>query len=365
MKNKYIRGLLKTLLFLVILYFFLFSINLLSHSFKLFGKDFAEKLLTTTSDPFLALFLGILATSLIQSSSTTTSIVVGLVAAGTLSIESAIPMVMGANIGTTVTNVLVSFGLASRRNEFRRALSAAMVHDIFNFSSVVILFPLELKFHLIQKTAVRLQAGFQGIGGMELFNPVKFIIKPAIGLMDFIFGGMTIAPVIMVIIALLVLFLSLVQLVQVSRSMVMGKIELFMDKYLFRNDFTSLLLGIAFTAAVQSSSVTTSFVVPLAGAGILTVKKIYPYTLGANIGTTVTALLASLATSNAFAVVVAFSHLIFNLYGIAIFYPLKIFPITLATKIGNFGGKSRRNVILIIASFIALYTIPLLVVAFH
>lgn len=365
MSNKYLRGSLKILLLLVILYFFLFSINLLSHAFKLFGKDFAHDLLTTTADPFLALFLGILATSLIQSSSTTTSIVVGLVAANTISIAAAIPMIMGANIGTTVTNTLVSFGHATRRAEFRRALSAAIVHDIFNFSAVIVLFPLELKFHLIEKTATRLEAGFEGIGGLELFNPIKFIINPAIELIDWLFGGMAIAPVVMVIIALLILFLSLSQIVRVSRSMVIGKIELFMDRYLFRNGFTSFLLGIVFTSIVQSSSVTTSLIVPLAGAGILTLAQIYPYTLGANIGTTVTALLASLATKDPSAVIVAFSHLIFNIYGIAIFYPLKIYPITLATKIGDFGGKSKRNVFLVITCFIALYTIPILIFAFN
>ncbi len=365
MENKFFNGLVKVMMLLVILYFFLFSINLLSHSFKLFGKDFAAQLLSTTSDPFLALFLGILATSLIQSSSTTTSIVVGLVAAGSVSIESAIPMVMGANIGTTVTNTLVSFGHATRRAEFKRALSAAIVHDIFNFSAVIVLFPLEIKFHFIQKTAFFLERGFEGIGGMELFNPIKFIINPAIDVMDALFGGFAVAPVIMVIIALTVLFLSLAQIVRISRSLVIGKIEMFMDKYLFRNGMTSLLLGILFTSVVQSSSVTTSLVVPLAGAGILTVAQIYPYTLGANIGTTVTALLASLATGNIYAVVVAFSHLCFNIFGIAIFYPLKVIPVTIATKIGEFGGQSKRNVIIIITCFIALYTIPILIFAFN
>ena len=71
---------LKPLLIVIYLYLFLYSIKLLGHSFKLFGKGFAETLLNLTSDPFVGLLAGVVATTLVQSSSTTTSIVVGLVA---------------------------------------------------------------------------------------------------------------------------------------------------------------------------------------------------------------------------------------------------------------------------------------------
>ena len=352
------------LILIGILYLFLYSINLLGHSFKLFGKGFAESLLSTTSNPYLGLFLGIFATSIIQSSSTTTSIIVGLVAVGTLSLENAIPMVMGANIGTTVTNMLVSFGHATRRTEFRRAFSAAIVHDLFNVFSVIVLFPLELKFHPIQKTAQLLGAGFVGIGGLKLFNPLKFIIQPAIDFTQLILGHLPHAAVIMAIFSLVVLFFSLARMVIKVRTMVLGKIEMVIDKYLFGSDFTSLLLGLGVTAIVQSSSVTTSLIVPLAGAGILTVKQVFPYTLGANIGTTVTALIAALATNNAVAVTVAFAHLIFNIFGILIFYPLRVLPVSLATRLGNFAGKSQRNVFIIIGVFVLLFMIPILIVIF-
>ena len=354
----------KIIFLLIVLYLFLFSINLLGHAFKLFGKDFATSLLTSTANPFLALFIGILSTSTIQSSSTTTSIIVGLVAAGGLSLESAIPMVMGANIGTTVTNTLVSFGHATRRVEFRRAFSAAIVHDIFNISSVLVLFPLELLFHPIQKTATLLEKGFEGIGGLKLFNPLKFIINPAVDLVEGIFGDLSFAPVLLVVLSLIILFLALAQMVRISRSIVMGRVETVLDKYLFGSDLSSFLVGLGLTSVVQSSSVTTSIVVPLAGAGILSVRQIFPYTLGANIGTTVTALLAALSIGNAWAVIVAFSHLTFNIFGIFIFYPLKFFPISLAEKIGDFSGRSGRNVIIVITCFISLYLIPILIFIF-
>ena len=353
----------EAIILVITLYFFLYSINLLGHSFKLFGKDFAETLLATTSNPFMGLFIGILATSIIQSSSTTTSIVVSLVAAGSLTLENAIPMVMGANIGTTVTNILVSLGHATRREEFRRAFSAAIVHDLFNVFSVVLLFPLELLFHPVQKFATLMSAGFVGIGGMKLFNPVKFLIEPMINLTDRLLETLPYTAIIMAILSLVVLFASLAQMVKGVRRLVMGKIEEVIDKYLFGKDFSSMMLGVGVTAVVQSSSVTTSLIVPLAGAGVLTTRQVFPFTLGANIGTTVTAIIAALSTGNPISVTVAFAHLTFNIFGMLIFYPLKFLPINLANKIGDFAGRSKRNVFIVIGAFILIYLTPILIVA--
>ena len=101
-------------LLLLLLYIFFVSISLMGASFKFFGKGFAEQLLSTTSNPFVGLLIGVLATSLVQSSSTTTSMVVALVAGGALDVAGAIPIIMGANIGTSVTNTLVSVGHIGR-----------------------------------------------------------------------------------------------------------------------------------------------------------------------------------------------------------------------------------------------------------
>lgn len=353
-------SLIRTALTLVAtLYVFLLSINLLGHSFKLFGSDLAVTLLQTTEDPFLGLFLGILATSVMQSSSTTTSITVGLVAAGGLTIGNAIPVIMGANIGTTVTNTLVSFGHATRRVEFRRAFSAAIVHDIFNVLAVAVLFPLEILFHPIERVAALLQRGFADIGGMELFNPVKLIVDPVINGIEGILGTTQTSAIIMLILSVVLLFLSLAILVSTMRSAIVHRAEKVIDRYLFGKDHATFLAGLTLTILVQSSSVSTSLIVPLAGAGLLTLREIFPYTLGANVGTTMTALLAALATGSGVAVTVAFAHLIFNVYGILIFYPLRVIPIRAARMIGDFAGKSARNVVMVIGIFILLYLIPL------
>ena len=106
---------------LVCLYCFLVGIKGMSSAIKHMGADVAESIFTTTSDPVIALFIGVFATVLFQSSSTTTSLIVGMVSSGALSLAGAVPMIMGANIGTTVTNTIVSMGHLNRNNEFKRA----------------------------------------------------------------------------------------------------------------------------------------------------------------------------------------------------------------------------------------------------
>ena len=142
------------------------------------------------------------------------------------------------------------------------------------------------------------------------------------------------------------------------KLLVLHKIELFFDQYIFKTTARALILGMLFTAIIQSSSITTSLVVPLAAAGVLSLKKIFPYDLGANIGTTITAFLASLATNNADAVTIAFSHLFFNLLGIVIFLPLKTIPITMATVFSHWSIKHRYIPLLYI--LLAFFLIPLL-----
>ena len=130
--NKNFKILFKTLGVVLALYLFLVGIKGLSSGIKMLGGDFANQIMTTTSNPFISLLVGILATTLFQSSSTTTSIIVGMVSTGAVTLSGAIPMIMGANIGTTVTNTIVSMGHIRRGNEFKRAFSAATLHDILN-----------------------------------------------------------------------------------------------------------------------------------------------------------------------------------------------------------------------------------------
>ncbi len=355
---------------LFFLYLFLVSIGLMSTAFKLFGEGFAEALIRSCASPVAGLFIGIFATSLIQSSSTTTALTVGFVGGGVLPLEFAIPIIMGANIGTTITNIIVSFGFVARKEDFRRAFAGATVHDFFNLFSLLVFFPLEIHFHLIQKSATALTAVFGAAGGGKFASPVKMATKPVCDFLEHIFTNKApmsdlIAGVALLAIALTVLIFSLVMLVKNMRKVIVHRAERYINRYLFRNDFTALVLGLCVTMIVQSSSVTTSLVVPLVGAGVISLSRCFPFTLGANIGTTVTALLASLATISAgesgyAGVTAAFAHLLFNIFGMLVFYPLRALPMSCARKLADLATESKRwAIIFILGSFFGL---PLLII---
>ena len=127
------------------LYLFLSAINVMGSGLKLVGKssDWLETFLAHGNNPFVALMGSVLVTAIVQSSSFTTSLIITLVAAGELRVETAVFAVMGANIGTSVTNIIVSFGSVRIRWQFRRAFTAALVHDVFNWLTVALLLPLE------------------------------------------------------------------------------------------------------------------------------------------------------------------------------------------------------------------------------
>jgi len=324
---------------------------------KLFGSDFSKTLIETTTNPFVGLFIGILATSVIQSSSSTTSIVVGMVAGGALTIDTAIPIIMGANIGTSITNTIASLPQIKRNNEFKRAFSAATVHDFFNFLSVSILFPLQLATNYLGILATKMEVLFSGVGGLKFLSPVKAITKPVVKMIEVYFTDI---PWLMLVFAILLLFIALKYMVSSLKVIVVSRAKDWFDQYLFKTAIRAFSVGIVLTIMVQSSSITTSLIVPMAGAGLLTLEQIFPYTLGSNIGTTITAMLAALLTGSPAAVTVAFSHLIFNISGIILWWPFKKLPILLAR---NFAEYSTRNKLIPVAYVLVLFfLIPLLII---
>lgn len=323
---------------------------------KLVGKDFTKDFIAGTNSAFVGLFIGILTTAIVQSSSTTTAIVVGMVAGGLFSFDLAVPIIMGANIGTSVTNILVSFGHIKVKLEFQKAFAAAFVHDIFNVLSVLIIFPLQLKFNIIGKLAMEFADAFSDLGGLAFVSPLKLMTQPAVELsVGLLTNGWLIFSV-----SLVLLFAALRYIVVVLKSLIMHQVSRFFDNLLFKNQLMSFLFGLVLTVLVQSSSVTTSLIVPLAGAGLLSLRQIFPYTLGSNIGTTITALLASLVTSSPAAVGVAFAHLLFNCMGILIFWPLQMVPIFIAKKFASVAA--RNQIIPVIVVILVFFIFPLILI---
>ncbi|MFH1264680.1 MAG: Na/Pi symporter [Planctomycetota bacterium] len=353
---RHLRWLARLILFGLALYVFLAAIELLGESIEIVGKGTAESLFNGLKDPFAGLAVGILATVLWQSSSATTSIVVVMVGSGELPLAYAVPMVMGANIGTSITNTIVALGHVRRNAEFRRAFAGATVHDMFNLLSVLVLFPLELATGFLRNTAQWLVAvlPLQG-AGVEFKSPIKAAVKWPAGWIQSGFedglglSGKLLAGVLFVV-ALGMLSGALVTITKNMRLVMADWIEQWLNRVLRRSGLLGLAIGAGITAAVQSSSITTSLLVPMFGAGVLALEAGFPIMLGANIGTTVTALLASTVTGPA-GLTIAVVHLLFNLAGTALFFPLKFMrriPIRLSQQLADLAIRNRIWVVIYI-----------------
>lgn len=350
----------RVFLVLFLLFIFLCGVGGLGTGFKGLGKGVLSSFFEATSNPFVALVIGILGTTLVQSSSVSTSMIVAMVGAGTLSVEGAVPMIMGANIGTTVTNTIVSLGHASRPEEFRRAFAAATCHDFFNFMAVAILLPLEMATGFLRHTATKIATGIAGTGGGKFPNPVKdatkAVIKPVKNLFADITDHKQAQAIMLIVFSALVIFAALFLIVSVLRKVSASSSEGFLTRALGKSAYLGVLVGVVVTVMVQSSSITTSTLIPLAGAGLITLEAVFPITVGANIGTTVTALLASLALPPEalhLGLTIALVHLLFNLCGVIIVFAhpyMRAIPLRMARRLADVAVRSRKYALLYVVA---------------
>jgi sodium-dependent phosphate cotransporter len=359
----------------ILLYLFLVGVNGLGAGFRALGEGVLDSFFRATENPFVGLMVGILATTLVQSSSVTTSMIVGLVAAplNPIPLANAIPMIMGANIGTTVTNTLASMAHMGRKEEFRRAFSVATVHDFFNYMAVLVLLPLEMLTGFLQTSATRLSEVVSGFGGADYDSPVKVAIGGGGAVIEAVLGGLFPTARSMAIAYILVsaalIFITLVSIVNVMRSSMQSRLETLVSRALATNAWIAIAVGVVATVMVQSSSITTSLMVPLAGAGVLTLNQAFPVTLGANLGTTVTAMLAALAATGANAqagLTIALVHMLFNLTGIVLIYPfqpIRRLPLMMARKLADIAVRSRAWAIVYV--FGLFYGVPALFAIFN
>lgn len=342
----------RALLVLFLLYVFLVGVALLEAGISMLGKGFQQGLLESVSNPVSGLCAGILATVLVQSSSVSTSTIVGMVGAGTLPLGLAVPMIMGANIGTTVTSTLAALGSIRRSEEFRRAFAAATVHDFFNLIAVTVLLPLELATGLLSRMAGALTEVFRGAD----FNPaapgkspIRAAVKLPLGWIEGVLEPGRITALILLALGLFLIFLALALITRNMRRLVAGGVERVMNRVIGSGGgLVGIVVGIGVTVAVQSSSITTSILVPLVAAGVLSLRSAYPITLGANVGTTITALIASLAVLRPEGLTIALVHLLFNVVGIALIYPVpavRLIPVRLAEWLAETAARKHRVVV--------------------
>uniref|UniRef100_A0A3Q0SH69 Sodium-dependent phosphate transport protein 2A n=1 Tax=Amphilophus citrinellus TaxID=61819 RepID=A0A3Q0SH69_AMPCI len=394
-------------LLLLLLYFFVCSLDILSSAFQLVGGRIAGDIVQENailSNPVAGLVVGIMVTVLVQSSSTSTSIVVSLVSSGLLDVQSAIPVIMGSNIGTSVTNTFVALMQAGEREEFERAFAGATVHDCFNWLSVLVLLPLEAAIGLLRQISKAMVDTLQLSSGEEAPELLKVLTEPLTkmiiqldrsvitaiatgdqsvrnkslvkhwcqttmchlrpdGLINrssakkhlFVDCSLSDLAIGLILLAssLLVLCSCLILLVKLLNSLLKGQVASAINNVVntgnntapwFQGYLTPTVSGMTFL--VQSSSVFTSAITPLIGIGVISIERAYPLTLGSNIGTTTTAILAALASPGdklAAATQVSLCHFFFNLLGILLWYPIPVtrLPIRMACALGKCTARYR------------------------
>jgi solute carrier family 34 (sodium-dependent phosphate cotransporter) len=360
-----IPPLLRALFVVLFLYLFLVGIAFLEAGIAATGEGFQAGLLRSVSHPISGLCAGLLATVLVQSSSVSTATIVGMVGAGTLPLALAVPMIMGANIGTTVTNTLASLGSIRRANEFRRAFAAATVHDFFNLFAVAILLPLELLTGFLSMVAGELTELLRGAEfdpASPGQSPIRVAVRLPVGRAAELLEPGPVMSTLFLILGLVLIFVALAFITRNMRRLVAGGVERAMNRLIGRGGGAmGILLGIGITVAVQSSTITTSILVPLVAAGILTLPSAYPITVGANVGTTITALLASLAVLRPEGLTIALVHTLFNLSAMAIIFPVRqvrMIPVRLAERIADVA--TRRHLVVLVYGVGLFVVLPLL-----
>jgi sodium-dependent phosphate cotransporter len=268
--------------------------------------------------------------------------IVAMVGTGTLSLHHAIPIVMGANIGTTITSTLVSLGYITSKREFRKAIGAGAIHDFYNIILTVILFPLEYYYHFLSTISSWIASwvsppflletqGVQHNLGIIPVNPIR----------DFMIGLIENSWVLLFF-SFFVLFATIKILSRIIYRSMIGPSKEHFKKIIFNNQFSAFGWGTLLTATVQSSSLTTPLIVPLVATSKISLRKAFPFVIGANIGTTVTALIAAFFNSEA-AISIAVVHFLFNFTGVILFMPftaLRNIPVSIALK---FGALTMRN----------------------
>jgi len=327
---------------LAALLIFLFALDLMISSLQYLGTVAAESIILATSNPFTGLFIGLLITALIQSSSAVTSMVVALVASGSMTIEGAVPIIMGANVGTTITSSIVSLGFITKKKEFMRAVSAGTYHNFFNILTVFILFPLEYYYGFLSSLSEYIASTFfnQPIGPVKgEFSMFGTGFGPIVNLLvSRIHNGFILA-----VLSISLLFGSILFFRKVLSNQLGFRSQERFQRFFFKSPLKSFGWGLLTTAAIRSSTITTSLVVPLVAKKVVKLRAAAPFIMGANVGTTITAFMAAMFNSNA-AISIAIAHFLFNFIGVLIFFPtpfVREIPIKLAKGLGRITLKYR------------------------
>ncbi|CAI5455217.1 unnamed protein product [Caenorhabditis angaria] len=400
-------------LILLVLFIYVCCLSNMSTAFGLLasrglGKAIQESPLI--NDPISAVVVGMIATVVLQSATTTTNILVTMVAANMITVHDAIPVMIGSELGSSLVNAMVSLAYSGKPEQFRRAFSAAILGDVFNVCGLFVIFPMEMVSGLIEHVSwwiVDPLISEQGLSfkTLELLtDPVNQLIiqvnepellnatiRPEMFMANHsfiqrcvftngsriyncpyhhLFSSTTLTDKtigwIILIISLFFLVFCLVAIVYLIQKLLEGHAANYIRTLLSKQcpgmwkpctGYLVLLVGLVVTILIQSNSIFASSLTPLVGSGVVTLEQMYPLVLGSNIGTTFSGVLAAFSTDPSRfekALHMAMCQVIYNIIGTCLFYIVpctRKYPIILAEKLGTLTDRYRWFIVVFIMSF--------------
>ncbi|WKY16790.1 hypothetical protein Q1695_001421 [Nippostrongylus brasiliensis] len=383
---------------LVILFLYICSLSNLSNAFSLLGSRGLGKAIKASpliNDPVSAVVVGMLATVVLQSATTTTNVLVSMIAADMLTVHDAIPVMIGSELGS------------------------ATLGDVFNVCCIFVILPLELATGFIEKLSwliVDPLIAEQGISlktldlltdpvnrmilevnepelrnatidddffppdhsfvyrcvfrnGSRIYNCPYTHIFAYSSLSDTVIGWIVLLGSIVVLIFCLIGIVYLIQalLQGPSAKYVRGLLSRECPgRWKFCTGYTVMLVGLIITLAIQSNNIFSSSLTPLVGSGVITLDQMYPLLLGANIGGSFSAVLAALtADGSRFekTLQMAVCQVLYNIIGTFMFYLIpwtRVLPIYLARRLGEVTDQYRWFIVVFILVFFVL--IPAVVI---
>jgi sodium-dependent phosphate cotransporter len=246
------------------------------------------------------------------------------------------------------------------------------VHDFFNLLAVFIFLPLETAFDILEKAGLALASLLVSDTSLSMsgFNFMKAIINPPVSVLEndlLSFLPDMAQGITMIVLAIAMIFVSITLIGKLLRVLMVGKAKDIFHKAVGRGPLVGITSGALMTVLVQSSSTTTSLIVPLAGTNVFSLRQVFSFTLGANIGTCITGLLAATAVTGVnavFAMQIAIIHLLFNLLSVILIYSipfLREIPLKAAVKLADLAQQNKMYVLgYILAVF---FLIPLVAIA--
>jgi sodium-dependent phosphate cotransporter len=314
---------------IVALYVLVCAVSLMGRGFRLLSHNVAEQLFSFAVNPLVGASVGVLATVMIQSSTAVTSMIVAAVGAGAVPVALAIPMILGSNVGTTATGTFVALGFAGNPTEFRRALAGSSIHDFYNLLSILIFLPLEVLFHPLERLSGTLAHGLQDtvLPDPSDHDVGRAATRPVV---DTAVAGTSRLPgpwagIVAMVLGIVLILAAVQVLSHLLKVLMVGRARAALMRAVDHGSALAMATGADATVLTQSSTVTQSILVPFVGVGVLTPGQLYPITVGANLGTTLTALLAAFAFDGEDSVValqIALVPVLYNILSVIVIFVL-------------------------------------------